>query len=635
MAVKHLQTVQRQQLAIAMASDPTVLQKFKAGFNECSDEVNKYIDQIEGADSELKERIKSHLQKCITSVEHIAHFNSFAGLGLPFLPNTSTLFPPSLLRTPESGDQNNNPRIQIPQGLQLIPSRLPTGEFAFLVPNSTIPTFSSLSSQQKTLSSDSIPTTSQRPSAFVTVIPSSLNQQSHVNFPSTTRLLSPPLSPVDYLQRPEEQLLIKPREQILGQDQILRNLEEGGLQKSQEHVFKKREEEFLRKPGELFLRKPDDEYGKKTEEEFLKKSEMEVMKKTNQHLFRKSEDQSFRKPEEVINPEEKFLINSEEQTQRIQRSPSPHGFRPVNPAASKEFHKTLKLSGSFDSSTNLQVVPVYEENVQIKEYANSQIVRSFKFPIHNHHEREKKILPSPTGKKFEPLCVITNQAERYKQAQMLEDSARLEENLVFGQKRKFGEIGDAHGLVTIAESRSKFIKTSVDSNPSDIKNLEKKILSPCEKLMKVRNFDSHNTFDHQRNLDFRSFASQKRYDTQKNETRVSCESLSNFEPQSCEFQRSCESLKSSEPLKSCESQRSCELQRNCDPQSSCESQSGSYDQNGQGENLAPKHIIDLTKGNCDKKCDENQRQIERNECQGSNQNQECVEGSSGDMWRPW
>jgi hairy-and-enhancer-of-split protein len=39
LTVRHLQNIQRNQLAIAMASDPTVLFRFKNGFAECATEV--------------------------------------------------------------------------------------------------------------------------------------------------------------------------------------------------------------------------------------------------------------------------------------------------------------------------------------------------------------------------------------------------------------------------------------------------------------------------------------------------------------------------------------------------------------------------------------------------------------------
>lgn len=157
MAVKHLQNVQRQQLAIAVASDPSVLRKFKSGFTECANEIDRYVGQSDGVEPELKNRMKSHLQKCIGGIEQVSNFN-FPGLSnLAFV--TPNVFANAVQNEPSSGDQNNNGRL--PQSIQLIPSRLPSGEIALLLPNSSNLPFLPQVTQQR-----------ERTSAFATVIPS-------------------------------------------------------------------------------------------------------------------------------------------------------------------------------------------------------------------------------------------------------------------------------------------------------------------------------------------------------------------------------------------------------------------------------------------------------------------------------
>ncbi|CAG9772985.1 unnamed protein product [Ceutorhynchus assimilis] len=169
MAVKHLQNVQRQQLAVAIASDPTVIRKFKSGFNDCATEIDRFITKSDGPGSGMRDRVSNHLQKCINGLDQVAQFSAPANL--PFTSNT--IFATNQNSETHSGDQNNNPRIQIPQGIQLIPSRLPTGELALLVPNSSnLPYFP-------------LP---HRPSAFVTVKPQTSEPP---------KILSPPLSPVE------------------------------------------------------------------------------------------------------------------------------------------------------------------------------------------------------------------------------------------------------------------------------------------------------------------------------------------------------------------------------------------------------------------------------------------------------
>ncbi|XP_063989744.1 transcription factor HES-4-A-like [Diachasmimorpha longicaudata] len=136
MTVKHLQTVQRQQLSTAVSTDPAVLSKFRSGFSECAGEVSRYVNHLENIDSVVKQRLMNHLNGCVTNLQQMAPFYSHF---VPYMPDR--LFPEvkvGFQNDFHSGDENNNgsARIQIPSGVQLIPSRLPTGELALLVPQS-------------------------------------------------------------------------------------------------------------------------------------------------------------------------------------------------------------------------------------------------------------------------------------------------------------------------------------------------------------------------------------------------------------------------------------------------------------------------------------------------------------------
>ncbi|KAL3270230.1 hypothetical protein HHI36_009285 [Cryptolaemus montrouzieri] len=194
MAVKHLQSIQRQQLAIAMASDPSVVRKFKAGFNDCAEEIDKCLNQIEGLGNSLKQGLSSHLRKCMSGIEHVAHMNFPDQSQIPFLENPNimgepkrnieTRFDPSNNR----GDCNNNPYFRVPQGLQLVPERLRPGELTILLSNVTN-TYNFSNSTASQIAKKETP----RPSAFATVIPASIS----------SKLLSPPLSPKQF-QIPEE-----------------------------------------------------------------------------------------------------------------------------------------------------------------------------------------------------------------------------------------------------------------------------------------------------------------------------------------------------------------------------------------------------------------------------------------------
>lgn len=137
MTVKHLQSVQRQQLSTAVATDPAVLTKFRSGFSECATEVSRYVSHLENVDPTVKQRLVSHLNNCVTNLQQVAPFYNHY---VPYMPDR--LFPEVKMGFQSefpNGDENNNgsARIQIPSGVQLIPSRLPSGELALLVPPST------------------------------------------------------------------------------------------------------------------------------------------------------------------------------------------------------------------------------------------------------------------------------------------------------------------------------------------------------------------------------------------------------------------------------------------------------------------------------------------------------------------
>lgn len=158
MTVKHLQTIQRQHLSAAVATDPTVIHKFKTGFNECAAEVSRYIGSLEGIEGGVKKRLIEHLSGCITTPAQ--------PYSMPAISSAFTNTPPEL-RMGNVDDLNNNQdsaRFPGVSGLQLIPSRLPSGELALLLPNA-----SSLSSLFPGSSLDIASGSRSRASAFTPV----------------------------------------------------------------------------------------------------------------------------------------------------------------------------------------------------------------------------------------------------------------------------------------------------------------------------------------------------------------------------------------------------------------------------------------------------------------------------------
>jgi hairy-and-enhancer-of-split protein len=70
MTVKHLESLQRQQMAMAVAADPAVLNKYRAGFSECASEVGRFLGRGDTPqlDPHVKRRLIAHLANCLNNV---------------------------------------------------------------------------------------------------------------------------------------------------------------------------------------------------------------------------------------------------------------------------------------------------------------------------------------------------------------------------------------------------------------------------------------------------------------------------------------------------------------------------------------------------------------------------------------
>jgi hypothetical protein len=84
MTVRHLQDRQRQHMAMEMARDPSVLNKFREGFSQCATEVSRFVQKVDGVDHGVKQRLINHLSDCCSSLTHVT--NSSAPVGFPAFP---------------------------------------------------------------------------------------------------------------------------------------------------------------------------------------------------------------------------------------------------------------------------------------------------------------------------------------------------------------------------------------------------------------------------------------------------------------------------------------------------------------------------------------------------------------------
>ncbi|KAF0036387.1 hypothetical protein F2P81_011699 [Scophthalmus maximus] len=137
MTVKHLRNLQRVQMSAALSADATVLGKYRAGFNECMNEVTRFLSTSEGVNTEVRSRLLSHLSSCMGQMmsmnypqqvpsqqAHLAqplHVQLPSTLPISGAPMGSKLSPAEAVSPKVFG------------GFQLVPAS--DGQFAFLIPN--------------------------------------------------------------------------------------------------------------------------------------------------------------------------------------------------------------------------------------------------------------------------------------------------------------------------------------------------------------------------------------------------------------------------------------------------------------------------------------------------------------------
>jgi Hairy Orange len=135
MTVKHLESLHRQQSAMTVVADPSVMNKYRAGFSECATEVDKFLGRGDAPqlDAHLKRRLLSHLTSCLNNVTALDNLITDA-------PPTT----PTLSASVAAPAQTRTLRVQIPASatingqhvMHLVPTCLPSGDIAFVIPKS-------------------------------------------------------------------------------------------------------------------------------------------------------------------------------------------------------------------------------------------------------------------------------------------------------------------------------------------------------------------------------------------------------------------------------------------------------------------------------------------------------------------
>lgn len=136
MTVKHLESLQRQQVALASATDPNVLNKFRAGFTECASEVGRFP----GLEASVKRRLMAHLATCLGAADG-AGAGPQAG-GQQSLQSAQTTTTQLQVHILPQVDASSTIQVQQSNGivymnangtaLQLVPTRLPNGNIALV-----------------------------------------------------------------------------------------------------------------------------------------------------------------------------------------------------------------------------------------------------------------------------------------------------------------------------------------------------------------------------------------------------------------------------------------------------------------------------------------------------------------------
>lgn len=119
MTVKHLESMQSHSVALSAATESTVANKFKAGFTECTNEVSRFP----GLEPHVRQRLMQHLG---------TYFNKESGNSTS--KNSPT--PPETSNIQLHLDSNRNSIVLgSARGVQLVPTRLPNGDIALILPS--------------------------------------------------------------------------------------------------------------------------------------------------------------------------------------------------------------------------------------------------------------------------------------------------------------------------------------------------------------------------------------------------------------------------------------------------------------------------------------------------------------------
>ncbi|XP_078697319.1 transcription factor HES-4-B-like isoform X3 [Branchiostoma floridae x Branchiostoma belcheri] len=72
-AVKHVRSLQRQQMAAAASADPAALGRYRAGYSRCRAEVARFMGTVDGVEPQVRQKLLSHLERVDPAVHTSQH----------------------------------------------------------------------------------------------------------------------------------------------------------------------------------------------------------------------------------------------------------------------------------------------------------------------------------------------------------------------------------------------------------------------------------------------------------------------------------------------------------------------------------------------------------------------------------
>nr|AGS55436.1 hairy enhancer of split 2 [Platynereis dumerilii] len=90
MTVQYLKTVQKNQMLAAATVDPSVINRYSAGYTECTNEAIRYLSSMEGVNKQLKSRLLDHLTTGTTD-----SVDTSPQMSPPYSPEQNSNFPNS------------------------------------------------------------------------------------------------------------------------------------------------------------------------------------------------------------------------------------------------------------------------------------------------------------------------------------------------------------------------------------------------------------------------------------------------------------------------------------------------------------------------------------------------------------